>query len=497
MSQFHFLRPLWLLAMVPALGLALLLIRRGDREGNWARAVAPELLVHLLDGQDLKRSRHTVTLLLGAWCLAAIAAAGPSWQQLPRPVLQKQDALVIVMDLSYSMLATDLQPSRVDRMRRKLQDLLGQRREGLSALVAYAGDAHVVAPLTDDNRTIANLLPALDPSMMPVPGSNAPEALQRALDLLRSAGIRSGRVLLVTDGVADDDRDRLANMLLESSHRLAILGVGTEVGAPIPLPTGGFLKDDKGEIVVPPLTEPGLRDLAGRVNGAYRRMRVDDDDLTGLLSATASLLDEESINRDRDADEWQDMGHWFVLPLLLGCLLSFRRGTLYGLALLLMLPAPASRASLWDDLWQTRDQQAAEALAAGDAEKAADLFEAPQWRGTAAWETKDYEAAQEAFAAGSDADAWYNRGNALAAQGRLEEAIDAYQRSLTLAPGADDARRNIDTLKELLDQQQQEQQQEQQQQQQDQQYRHLEGIARPVGPPALAPGADDARRNIA
>lgn len=477
-EQFHFLRPQWLLLLLPSLVVGALLWRQRRNEAGWSRVVAPQLLNHLISEESLRGARNAVPALIAAWCLVSVAAAGPSWRQLPEPVLQKQDALVIIMDLSYSMLATDLQPSRQDRVRRKMLDLLRDRREGLTALIAYAGDAHIVAPLTDDNPTIANLLPALSPQMMPLPGSNPVDAVEQALNLLDSAGVNGGRLLLVTDGISTEDVEEISGLLAGQARRLALLGIGTEVGAPIALPDGGFLKDQNGEIVVPALDEAPLRELASQVTGGYRRLSVDDGDLQALLDPDDFPLgDDDTIALDRQADQWEDMAHWFVLPLLLACLVSFRRGWVYVLPLMLgIFPAEKSMALEWQDLWKNKDQQGAEALRGGDASAASALFEDPRWRGTAAYQDQDYEQAQSAFGADESADGWYNRGNALAGAGRLDEAIDAYRKSLEMQPDAADAQKNLETVERLKEQQEQNQQQQQgeqnqngdQQEQQDQ-----------------------------
>lgn len=461
-ANFHFLRPHWLLLLLPSFVLGVLLWRQQGQEASWSKIVAPELLEHLISRDTLRRGRSGLPALLIAWIIAIVATAGPSWQQLPQPVLQKQDALVLVLDLSYSMLATDLQPSRQDRVRRKLLDLLKDRREGLTALIAYAGDAHIVAPLTDDNPTIANLLPALTPEMMPLPGSNPVDALERAVALLDSAGVRRGRILLVTDGIRVQDIDALRGILSGQPRELSILGVGTPVGAPIALPGGGFLKDDSGEIVVPSLDEDVLRQLARETNGEYRAMTVDDSDLQTLLARSDRIDDDDTISLDRRADRWQDMAHWLVLPLLLIVLGSFRRGWVYLLPLVVtVFPAQRSEAFEWQDLWLRADQQAQRALAAGDAAQASQLFENPAWRGTAAYGDQNYPAAADAFANEDSADAWYNRGNALAAQGELDAAIDAYKNSLEREPDQEDAIKNLKTLEQLKDQQEQQQEQQQ------------------------------------
>ncbi|MDP4917307.1 MAG: VWA domain-containing protein, partial [Haliea sp.] len=371
-----------------------------------------------------------------AWVFAAIAAAGPSLKQIPQPVEQIEDALVLVLDLSYSMKAADQAPSRIDRARQKLLDLLQEREEGQTGLVAYAGDAHVVTPLTDDTATIANLLPALNPDMMPLPGSSTSAAITLALDLLQSAGVKGGRILLVTDGIPEAEASRVRQLLQGSPNRLAILGVGTRNGAPMPLPRGGFVRDDSNAIVMPGLEEAALEDLAAATGGQYRRLQVDDRDLTALLAQLPSAR-QTRVDDNRSADTWEDQGYWLILALLPIALALFRRGWLLGFVpmmlpimlplTLLLAPAPA-QADAWRNLWLTPDQQAQQALAAGDAETAAELFEDPNWKATAAYSSGDYAQAVSLFSEQETADGWYNRGNALARSGDLKGASDAYRK---------------------------------------------------------------------
>jgi Ca-activated chloride channel family protein len=459
LAALHLLRPQWLLLLLP---LALLLWwqrRQRAAAGRWRDVVDPELLPFLLleTGQTRTPRRRVgpwLTALAGL--LAILALSGPSWQRLPQPVLQREDALVLVLDLSYSMWAQDSQPSRLERARRKLLDLLERRSEGQTALVAYAGDAHVVTPLTDDHPTIANLLPALQPDIMPVPGSDPAAAIEQALGLLRSAGILSGQILLLTDGLEDEDARAIAALLEGRDVRLSILGIGTPQGAPISLPGGGFLKDDAGAIVTPRLPEGRLRNLAAEAGGAYRGLAVDDSDINALL-VDADSLAGATRELSRRADQWQDMGHWFALPLLALALFAFRRGSVYSaLPLLFVLSAADSRAGVWEDLWLTPDQQGAKALDAGDPETAAARFEDPSWRGTAAYQAEDWSSAAKHFSSEDTADAWYNRGNALARQGELEAAAEAYRRSLELEPGQADAEENLALVEDAMAQQQSE-----------------------------------------
>ena len=464
--SFHLMRPEWLWTLVPAIIVAGLLWRLRHRSGSWSSIISPDLLPHLLGDSSGKTKRSMAPALLLTWAMAAVAAAGPSWQKIPQPVHQKQDALIMVLDLSYSMMAADLAPTRYDRARQKLLDLLEQRKEGQTGLIAYAGDAHIVTPLTDDTPTIANLLPALNPGMMPVPGSEPAAAITQAIELLNSAGVQQGRILLLTDGITARDRKEVADSVRGSGMGLAIMGIGTATGAPLPLPKGGFLKDDSGAIVMPSLDESLLRGLASDTGGRYMRLQIDDSDLEYLLADELLNVPEQTLVMDRAADAWDDQGYLLILLLLPVVLSLFRRGWIVCLLPLAFAPMPQNaQAGVWDDLWLTRDQQGQRALQQEQNETAAQLFQDRDWAGTAAYRSGDYESAAEDFTTTDSADRFYNRGNALAKAGQLEEAIEAYRQSLEVEPEQQDAIDNLALLEEL---QKQQEQQEQQQSDQDQ-----------------------------
>jgi len=465
----HFIRPEWLWTLLPAALLGLWLWHARRQSGGWSTVIAPELLQHLVGDKGATGGASWVYAVILGWMLAALAASGPSWEKIPQPLHQKQDALVLLLDLSLSMKSADLPPTRIDRARQKLLDLLTERREGQTGLVAYAGDAHVVTPLTDDTPTIANLLPALHPDMMPVPGSDAGAAVALGLELLHSAGVRRGGLLLVTDGISEGDRRTVTGHLRGTGVQLDVLGVGTRTGAPIPLPRGGFVREDSGAIVMPGLEEGPLRELAAASQGGYRRMQIDNSDLDALLADNLLADSDDTLALQRSADAWDDKGYLFIFLLLPLVLALFRRGWVLGVVALLSLAEPQqARAQGWTDLWLTPDQQGQRALEAGESAAAAALFEDSNWAGTAAYQSGDYAAAADHFAARDSADSWYNRGNALARAGELQDAIAAYEESLQRAPGREDARDNLELLRRLQ-QQQQQQQQEQQAQQQSQQ----------------------------
>ena len=458
---FHVLRPelLWGLLICPLLALALW--HRRTRQGDWSRAIDPELLPYLMPEHSDKTRQTTIWMPILLLSLIVLAASGPSLRQVELPVIKRADALVLVLDLSASMLAADVQPSRIRRARQKILDLLELRVEGVTGLVVFAGDAHVVTPLTDDARTIANLMPALSPNIMPLPGANATSGIEAAANLLITAGAQGGQILLMTDGLPGFDTVRAKNALESSGAALAVMAIGTKAGAPIPLPSGGFLKDDAGEIVIPTLDRRAIDQIASTLNAPVEQISLDERDIKSLTRRN-NLAAQGELDLARQTDAWQDQGFWLAALVALLLLPAFRKGALVSLLLLVVMQSETSQAAEWEDLWLTPDQQGAQRLAAGDASGAAERFDQSPWRGMAEFEAGAYDRAAGSFASEPSADGLFNQGNALAMQGDLRGAINAYERSLSLQPNAEDAVANRDFIQSLLDQQEDQEQEEEQ-----------------------------------
>jgi Ca-activated chloride channel family protein len=230
-----------------------------------------------------------------------------------------------------------------------------------------------------------------------------------------------------------------------------VLGIGSGVGAPVPLPQGGFLQDAAGNIVLPRLDESGLRALAEAGGGRYARMSTDGSDLDYLLDVERDKSGAKKVDDDHALSEhFLDRGPWFVLVLLPLALLAFRRGWMMVLALALIAPAPQAQAFEWADLWQRPDQRAAEALAKGDAAAAQSIAADPEWRGSAAYRAEDFEAASQAFAEA--------KGSEAVREGKYEDAIAAYEQALQADPANQDAEANKKAVEDWLKRQQNEQQ---------------------------------------
>lgn len=468
MESLHFIRPLWFVALAPILVLAWFWFRRTRAGSTWQNAISSELLPVLLDVQESRSGQWLRGIMLTAITLAVIGLAGPTWEKLPQNVEQKNDALVVLLDLSLSMWAEDVKPSRIVRARQKITDILRQREEGLTALVAYAGDAHAVVPLTDDVATIENLLGALDPGMMPVLGSNPSHGLEIAKGLFSNANMTEGRILMITDGI-----DRISAV---SKHRnrafpISIIGIGTYEGGPIPLDSDAepprYLMTQEGNQVIALLDERRLTEVANLSYGKYSKLSLSDTDFRVALS-TPLPTEDASIEVEREFDSWFDQGHWLAAALLPLCLLGFRRGALIMLAFAVATPgfdaaaAPTAASetapgTIWDKLWWRDDQRAHQALTAGEPERAAILFEDPQWRAVARYRTGDWTDALRGFNQDTTTTGTYNRANAHARLGNYQQALDLYGQVLAAAADHEDAAFNKALVERLLQQQQQQQ----------------------------------------
>jgi len=459
LAAFHFLRPWWLLALPLWLWLALYVWRKGQSGDGWAAVCDPDLLSYLVgeSGGSQNRSKMALAALMLAGSLALMALAGPAWQQLPQPVYRAQSALVIGLDLSRSMLAEDMKPNRLQRAKQKLQDILSVRKEGQTALVVFAGAAFDVVPLTSDNHAILAMLDSLTPDMMPAQGSRASTALKHAGAIFKRSAIKRGTVLLLTDGVDADALD-IAAKLVNAGHRVSVIGIGTEAGAPIPAAgeAGGFVKDSDGNIVIPRLQVPVLRDLADAGHGIYQPIRFDNTDINVIPGLKSSMTDQISKQEKLQTDLWREEGPWLLLLVLPLLALAFRRGVLLAVLLLPIVLTPGhANAMAWKDLWQTPDQQGQALMGAKKPEAAAGVFKNPDWKGASLYRAKKYKQAAQALDGVKRADGFYNRGNALAKAGDLKGALEAYDQALKLDKSHQDAVFNRDLVKKAMQQSQQ------------------------------------------
>ena len=453
-AEFHFLRPDWLWAIPVVAGLTLFLARRRLAPGSWQAVIDPALAPYILSRTQVSRLSYRWWLTMIGGLLAALALAGPSWNRVEQPVFRSEQAIVIALDLSRSMDAQDLTPSRLTRARLKILDILERRASGQTALVVYSSNAFTVTPLTTDADTVAALVNSLSTDIMPSRGSYPLAAINKGQQLLEQAGVALGEVLLITDGGTSPAAEAAAEELQNAGFSLSVLAVGTTEGAPIPRAGGGFVTDRSGNIAVPRLEASGLRRLAAAGGGRFAVMTADESDLDTLLSDEVGSASGSDSDESLATDQWQEEGPWLLLLLVPIAALAFRKGLVLVLVVFILPIAEPAQAFTWEDLWLTKDQQAQRLLDEGSAADAASIFDDSNWRAVANYRAGEYGGSAAGFAEIEDVQSLYNLGNALAKLGEFESAIGAFEEVLEQNPDDEDALYNRDLLKDMLEQQQ-------------------------------------------
>ncbi|QWT19014.1 tetratricopeptide repeat protein [Bacillus sp. NP157] len=450
LESFRFLHPYWLWLLLGVAPLAWAVARHAPEVRVLARLADPGLLPYLLDGQP-RASRSAAWSVALAATLAVLALAGPAWNRSTEPLFARRAAQVVAISMSPHMLARDVAPDRLARARYKVRALFAANADGLNGLVAYTGEAFTVTPLTTDAHSVDDLLSALAPDAMPVQGDSPGKAIEQAAALIRHANVGGGSIVVVTDR-ADAASQAVARRVAASGIHVSVLGIGTLRGGPITEGEGGFVKDDQGAIVMAQRNDASLGALASAGGGAFA-VAADDGSDVAALTAGLHARGEARADDVATSSQWQDMGAWLLLPLLPLVGLGFRRGWLLLLALAILPVGPAHAASAVD-AFRTRDQQAADALAHGNAKAAQALARDQRLRGAAAYRAGDYAAAEAALTTHADSDSQYNLGNALAKQQRYEDAIAAYDRALKANPGNADAAANRAAVQAFMAQRQ-------------------------------------------
>ena len=460
----HFLRPhwLWMMLAVPVFYLSLAI--RDNARARWRRFIEPELLDHLIVSRRRRWRFRTVHLLSLLILIGSVAVAGPTWQREQPPFTEDKAPLVIALDLSETMNAIDLSPTRLERAKLKLRDLLKKRDGGRTALFVYAGSTHMVLPFTTDQSLFDVYLDSLATSLMPRQGKDTAKALHTVEDFLKDETI-PGTILFVTDGIEPAATPVFQQFTAkqEQPDDILVLGVGTSAGGPVQIGPNRFLEEG-GRRVFARLDVNALRSLS-KYDIDATTLTLDDDDIQWIQRRVQHHL--QAIQQSDAKTRWIDEGCWLSVPIAALGIFWFRKGwtirwTSTALAIVFVLPPqigttgaavglPSRFASLsWLDLWMTPDQQGRYYFQKGDYKKAVEKFEDPLWRGFASARAGDYDAALNAFALSDTAEAWYNQGDALAHMGKYPEAVAAYQQALARRPHWKDAEDNLALVQSLI-----------------------------------------------
>lgn len=462
-ADFHFLRPWWLLAILAAIAIPWLASRQSDMRLRWREMIAPQLLDHLVSDDPSKgrlRPYHLTAILIA---LGALALAGPTWQRELPPFVQDEAPLVIAIDLSQTMDAIDVTPSRLERLKLKVHDILAARPAARTAIIAYAGSAHLVLPLTDDAALVRTYVDALATRIMPVAGKNTTVALAAAEKALANAQA-PGTILLMTDGVDTPSFEAVTRF--SSQNNVILLAIGTPEGGPVKTSDGNFASDAAGNRLFAKLDVDALKRLQSAGDFSVATFTSDDSDVRWIVDRIKTHFAQKAAEAET---RWRDFGWWLTIPVVLLAALSFRRGWVVrwaGILLAFHLVASPDMSMAADlsfgNMWLTPDQQGRFAYERGDYPGAAAHFKDSEWRGVSLYRAGKFSEAVDAFATQDTAEAWYNQGNALLHLGRLDQAVAAYKRALELRKDWPEAKANLAIAERLVSLQKQEEQEQQQ-----------------------------------
>ena len=447
-ENLFFMRPEWLYAYIPVGLICIMFIITYQGRDQWKRSFAKHLLPFLTIKGTKRQFLVPKMLLIVLLSFITLAMAGPTWEKIERPGQKTEAALVVLLDLSRSMLAEDIQPNRIERAKLKLNDFFAAKPNTKTALIAYAGTAHSVVPFSKDYKTISRQMEALRPDIMPVQGTNLSEALDKA-DTLLAKIVAPSSILLVTDNITASDIQRISQTATHS--HIEIMAVATPTGGTIPLKKGA-LKDKQGNTVIPRLDVVNLDQLSAMENLNVITVTLDDTDVKILAARIRQNLEFE-LDIENVEEEWKDFGYWLLIPILFISLLWFRRGWKVHWIWLLFIVMGCNDAGEFnlEDQFFTKDQKAQRLLDKGENERAAQAFESGLHQGFAYYEMGDLEKAAEAYSNDVSPEGFYNLGVVYSQMGDLEAAQQAFDAALQQDPKFEKANTNLVLVTKTID----------------------------------------------
>lgn len=462
METFHFLRPWWLLGIGLFLLLSPWLWRMFTTHSGWHQVIARHLAPALLGQNRTTQQRGWFAALSCAWVITCVALAGPAWERLPTASIATERSAIIIMDMSLNTRASDISPDRLTRLRFKALDLLEALEGSQVGLVAYAGDAYAISPLTRDFDNMRGMIPALSPEIMPEPGNYPLRAFTEAHRMATDAGFERAEIYWLSAGMRLDDYQEIRRFMRDTNHRVSTLIAGNEERSPIRLATGDILRDSLGRLSMAELNAGLFERLSREYSGRHARLQADSQDIE-YVTGQGAWHEQTAADESQTSDQWRDRGPylaWLLLPL---ALLTVRRGVLLSVAvlsgcLIMYMPAPVVAATASPTLSErallNQQQRAQRHYQRGEYHQAAQQFSDPLMRGNALYHAGDYADALDAFAqAGDTAERWFNTGNALAQLGEYSAASKAYENALAHRPDWQEAHENKQLVDQLNDEQ--------------------------------------------
>ncbi|MGF1800039.1 VWA domain-containing protein [Vibrio gigantis] len=434
MGNFHFMRPEWLLLIIPLVAVLIMNWRRSQKQHSWV-TYFPKHLSDALRAGESSRVKHLPFILLSAICLVVIViVSGPSWYRQSSPFAEDTTPLVIVLDVSESMLQKDVAPNRLFRAKQKIAELVDQQGKGRTALVVYSGSAHLAMPLTQDVAVFKPLLAAIQPGVMPRDGKFAEYTLPVLNKLISETD--NATVLLATDAINQLAYGEYQGYFEENGHQLLIYGIGNQ--------------DVRSSL---PMEAEALSKLANSVGGDFVAFTQDDQDIQNLSGKITSFSE---LSADQ-AEPWFDASYPLVWVVLVPYLLWFRKGWLVQWCVVGALFYSATYSpNLYAvefslvDIWLTKDQQGALYYRDQDYQKAAQVFENEYWKATAYYQAGEYEVAQQFYMRSDTLLSQLGAAASLANQKEFVAARSLYREILEQYPDNQEAQHNLKIVEDVI-----------------------------------------------
>lgn len=469
-SNFHFLRSQYLYLFI-ILVLILILVKlykiiknyllanspNKNINNNWSKIINPDILNYLyispnknnnINSKNIYKNNFLINniLLIMITSLIILALAGPSWLKKNIPLYQNEDSWLILLNLSNSMEETDVTPSRLQRAKYKITDFLKYLKDEQIGLITFTDKAYEIIPLTTDKATIEHILPSLIPIIMPIGGSDVDSALKKARELINNLNLKSSNILLLTDNKANSQSILTATKL--SKQNIAIYSIN-------------FNKQID-------LSNTSLKELSNLSNGLYQNYTNNDLDLQNILQHS-NYRYQQIYQKDKDSQKtviWQDMGPYLlflIMPLLLILIYINNINILYILLILVSYSTLCTLDSLnnklyasnvLDNIIYNEQQLSAKKLLENNNNNIEKInpenFYDNNWRASAYYKNKNYSKAEELLkdSLKNNPTNIYNYANTLAKQGKIDQALENYNKVLEKNPEYKDALYNKKLLED-------------------------------------------------
>ncbi|MCK5857265.1 MAG: VWA domain-containing protein [Bacteroidales bacterium] len=414
-EEFHFLRPDFLWLLIPAILIFVIGMFLLQENIKWQKIISPHLRKYMItEGSGMKRFLMHLALFLTI-SLAIIGLSGPTWKKIELPGKVLETPLVILLDLSQSMMAVDIQPNRLERAKFKINDLITEKPGARIALVGFAGTAHTIIPLTSDYKIINTHVKSLSPKIMPFAGSDLEAALILA-DTITAVTTAPGTVLVFSDDFDNNSFELLQKYVSNSKNKLIIVPMNTANGSKIPIPNtkSSYFKNTKGEYVISQLKPVIINKLKSIEGITVSHLTLDNSDMELLAKNISKNLEFKEKDKEKE-DDWEDYGLWFILPFIALVLFWFRKGwVLFSVLFVFSFSSCQNNEkeakSKFIDLWLTKDYQAQQLYNSEQYQQAGKTYNSNIRSGIAWYKSGDYEKAIEEFEKDTSAMATYNLG---------------------------------------------------------------------------------------